>query len=73
MHLLPADELRRQYDNGEITRDYYEAMRDAKQPDVAENLCSTPHCTRQAYRIDRGKAVCAVCFLRLQNARRRGW
>jgi hypothetical protein len=27
MHLLPTDELRRQYEAGEITREYYEAMR----------------------------------------------
>jgi hypothetical protein len=38
-----------------------------------ENQCQTPGCHRQAYRIDRGVVVCAVCWQKRANKRRRGW
>lgn len=68
-HLI-YDELRRQYDAGEITREYYETMRDTR-PAPPERLCECAGCTRQAYRIDRGVVKCAVCFQKAENQRRR--
>lgn len=72
MHLLPQDELRRQFESGEIDREYYEAMRGTR-TEPADRLCETPGCKRQAYRMDCGKALCAVCILKATTARRRGW
>lgn len=71
MHILPVDELRRQFDAGEITREYYETMR-ATQPQPAERLCDTPGCHRTADRMDRGKALCSVCCQKAKNLRARG-
>jgi len=71
-HLI-VDELRRQFEAGEISCEYYEAMRRTEATAPAENKCATPGCTRQAYRIDRGKTVCAVCFQKAETQRRRGW
>jgi hypothetical protein len=68
-HLLPVDELRRQFDAGEIDRDYYEAMR-STQPEPGPKKCSTPGCTREAHSIQRGRPVCAVCGIKARNARR---
>lgn len=70
-HLLPADELRRQFEAGEITREYYEAMR-GTQAAPAERLCGV--CGRRpAHVIERGQAMCGVCGLRARTARKRGW
>lgn len=71
MHIL-IDEPRRQFETGEIDRTTYETER-ATRPEPAENLCETPGCHRQAYRIDRGVVVCAVCWQTRANKRRRGW
>jgi hypothetical protein len=70
-HLLPVDELRRQFEAGEIDRAYYEAMRGTR-PEPAERVCDTPRCTRTADRMDRGKALCSVCCTKAETARRRG-
>lgn len=72
MHLIPTDETRRQYEAGEIDKATYEAHRNTNTA-PAENLCQIPRCHRQAYRIDRGVVVCAVCWQKAANRRRRGW
>lgn len=69
MHILPMNELRRQYEAGEITREYYEAMR-ATQIEPADALCQTPRCTRQALIVQRGHNLCAVCAQVERNKRR---
>jgi len=58
-HLLPIDELRRQMDAGEITREYYDAM-----------LCKV--CGRRLALIEE-LHMCGVCALRVRTARRRRW
>jgi hypothetical protein len=70
MHILPVDELRRQFEAGEISKEYYEAMR-GTQPEPAERLCDTPGCRRTADRMDRGLALCSVCCLIAVGKRRR--
>ena len=71
MHLIkPTDELRRQYEAGEIDREYYEAMR-RTQVEPPEKVCEV--CKRQPALVkERGKVVCAICALVARN-RRRGW
>lgn len=69
-HLLVIDELRRQYEAGEITREYYEAMH-ATQPEPAPTMCDVPRCTRQAHVVQRGRSLCAVCAQVERNQRRR--
>ena len=69
MHMLPVDELRRQFEAGEIDRQYYETMR-ATQPAPAILLCQAERCTRQAHVIQRERTLCAVCALRERSARR---
>jgi hypothetical protein len=60
-HLLPIDELRRQLDAGEITREYFDTL-----------LCKI--CGRRlALIVERGVPTCAVCAMRVRTARRRGW
>lgn len=71
MHILPVDELRRQFESGEISKDYYESMR-ATQPAPPPRLCDTPGCHRTADRMDRGKALCSVCCLIATGKRKRG-
>ena len=69
-HLLqPTDELRRQFEAGEISREFYEAWR-ATLPEPAGRLCETPRCTRPAHVIQRGRALCAVCGLVERSKRR---
>jgi hypothetical protein len=71
MHLLPTDELRRQYEAGEITREYYEAMRKTE-PDWRDEVCQTPRCTRLAFVVLDGVALCSVCALARRAKRRLG-
>jgi hypothetical protein len=71
MHLLPVDELRRQFDAGEIDQTTYIAMRGTR-PEPAERLCDIPGCHRTADRMDRGKALCSVCCQKAKNQRTRG-
>ncbi len=70
MHILPTDELRRQFEAGEIDREYYEAMR-RTQVEPAERVCEVCK-KRPALVIQRGRTLCAVCGLVARN-RRRGW
>jgi hypothetical protein len=71
MHIIPVDELRRQFEAGEITREAYETMRSTK-PEPAARLCDVCQ-KRPAHCMDRGCAVCGVCGLIAANRRRRGW
>lgn len=66
-HLLIIDELRRQYEMGEITQAEYEAARETKWEDVG---CSVTKCTRTAFVLQRGRPLCAVCALVERNKRR---
>ena len=68
-HLI-YDELRRQFEDGEIDRAYYEAER-ATRPPPAERICAV--CGRRpAFVIERGVDCCAVCALK-RRTQRRAW
>lgn len=64
------DELRRQFEAGEITEQEYTALRQT-QPEPAERLCES--CLRRpAHSIQRGRALCGVCGLIAVGKRKRG-
>jgi hypothetical protein len=78
MHiLLPDDDplmdlrrLQQAHAQGAISaEEYTRAYRDHERVN-AHKLCETPRCGRPAYQIVRGTNLCAVCALKLRNARR---
>ena len=67
---VTLEELRRQLRENEITLYAYKQAERAAMVEPEAEACSTDGCNRDASRIERGRALCAVCAQVERNKRR---